>query len=88
VAAIDVTREASAIGRDERGRVVLTMFVTYWPFDVFVGGSVASLTKVGTPSSGGSSVIQATAGQTYYVGVGCSGYDCYMPFRMTVGPPG
>jgi hypothetical protein len=33
-----------------------------------------------TPSSGGSSVIQAT--------VGCQGYDCYMPFRMTAGPPG
>lgn len=57
-----------------------------WPYGVFEGTDLRSLTLVGEPSSEGTQSFDAIAGRTYWISLGCEGFSCYVGSWLRLRP--
>jgi len=57
-----------------------------WPYGVFEGTHLRSLTQVGEPSSEGTQSFQSVAGRTYWIALGCWGFSCFAESFLSITP--
>ena len=59
-----------------------------WPYGVFEGSDLGSLTPVGAPVPIDGHSFESVAGRTYWIALGCAGYSCYVQSFLRLTPFG
>ena len=59
-----------------------------WPYGVFEGSDLRSLTLVGNPDPLEGHSFEGVAGRTYFIALGCAGYSCYVESGLRLTPFG